>query len=124
MRLFRIAGIAAVGAVLLGGVILAANGAKDPEVQPTPMMRAVHPETVRAGEIAVVTGDYLDKSRVAGVFLTNGQKDTKVEILEQTASSIKFRVPEKMAAGRYNLVVLLTDAEPKLIDEPARLTVE
>jgi len=123
MRLFRIAGIATVGAVLLGGVILAADGATDPEVQP-PMMRAVHPETVKAGEIAVVTGDYLDKSRVADVFLTNGQKDTKVEILEQTASSIKFRVPEKMAAGRYTLVVLLTDVEPKLIDEPARLTVE
>ena len=39
MRLFK---VAAMTVVLLGGVKLATSaGAKDPEVQPTPMMRTV-----------------------------------------------------------------------------------
>ena len=122
MRLFKVAVMAV---VLLGGVKLVSSaGAKDPEVQPTPMMRAVTPETVKVGEIATVTGEYLDKSRVADVFLTDGQTDFKVEILEQTSSAIKFRVPAKVVPDRYNLLVLLVDVEPKLIEEPVRITVQ
>lgn len=122
MRLFKVAVMAV---VLLGGVKLATSaGAKDPEVQPTPMMRTVAPETVKAGEIATVSGEYLDKSRVADVFLTDGQTDFKVEILEQTSSAIKFRVPAKVVPARYNLLVLLVDVEPKLIEEPVRITVQ
>ncbi len=122
MRLFK---MAMAVAVLLGGARLASSASStDPEVQPTPVMRAVTPETVKAGDVATVSGEYLDKSRVANLFLTNAQGDIKVEILEQSASAIKFRVPAKIAAGRYNLLVLLVDIEPKLIEEPAHLTVE
>lgn len=122
MRIFK---VAVMVLLLLGGVKLASSaGAKEPEVQPTPMMHTVTPDSVKAGEIATVSGEYLDKSRVANLFLTNGQKDVKVEILEQTATTIKFRIPAKMAAGRYTLSVLLADLEPKVIEEPVRLTVE
>ena len=120
MRIFK---LAAVALVLMGSVKLAVS-AKDPEVLHTPVMRTVNPETVKAGETATVVGEYLDKTRVADLFLTNAQGDIKVEILEQSVSAIKFRVPAKAAAGRYNLLVLLVDLEPKLIEEPARLTVE
>jgi len=120
MRIFK---LAAVALVLMGSVKLAVS-AKDPTVLPTPVMRAVTPETVKAGETATVSGEFLDKSRVADLFLTNAQGDVKVEILEQSDSAIKFRVPAKAASGRYNLLVLLVDIEPKLIEEPARLTVE
>ena len=109
--------------VLLGGVKLVLSST-DPGVLPTPMMRTVTPETVKAGEIAIVSGEYLDKSRVADLFLTNEQGDTKVVILEQSASAIKFRLPAKVAPGRYKLLVLLVDIEPKLIEEPVHLTVE
>jgi hypothetical protein len=61
---------------------------------------------------------------VSDVFLTNGETDIKVQILEQSASAIKFKVPEKAAAGRYNLMVMVVSVEPKLIEEPARLTVQ
>jgi len=120
MRIFK---LLAVVLVLLGGVKLVLSST-EPEVQPTPVMRTVSPETVKAGEIATVSGEYLDKSRVGDLFLTNAQGDIKVQILEQSASAIKFRVPAKAAPGRYNLLVLLVDIEPKLIEEPARLTVE
>ena len=122
MRFFKI--VVAI-LVLLGGARLASSaGATDPAVQPTPVLRAVNPETVKAGETATVSGDHLDKSRVADLFLTNAQGDIKVEILAQSDSEIKFKLPAKVAAGRYNLLVLLVDIEPKLIEEPARLTVE
>jgi hypothetical protein len=91
---------------------------------PTPVMRTVNPETVKAGAVATVSGEYLDKSRVSEVYLTDGNVDVKVEIIEQAAGSLKFKVPEKTAAGRYNLMVLLADEIPKLIEEPARLKVE
>ena len=93
------------------------------DVLPTPVLRTVNPDTVRAGDIATVSGEYLDKSRVEEVYLTNGTLDVKVQILGQTATAIKFRVPEKLAAGRYNLMVLLVSDPPKLIEEPARVTV-
>lgn len=122
MRLIK---VAAIGILFLSGVRLAsASEVKEPEVLPTPVMRTVAPEAVRAGETATVSGEYLDKSRVADVFLTDGQHDIKLVILEQSAAAIKFKVPEKAVAGRYHLMVMLVGAEPKLIEEPARLTVE
>jgi hypothetical protein len=97
---------------------------EDRQPLPTPVMRTVNPETVKAGAVATVSGEYLDKTRVAEVYLTDGNVDVKVEILAQTAGSLKFKVPDKTAAGRYNLMVLLVDEVPKLIEEPARLKVE
>lgn len=97
---------------------------EDRQPLPTPVMRTVNPETVKAGAVATVSGEYLDKSRVSEVYLTDGTVDVKVEIVEQASGSLKFRVPEKTAAGRYNLMVLLADEVPKLIEEPARLKVE
>jgi hypothetical protein len=105
---------------------VASSGEKmDPQHPlPTPVMRAVTPETVKAGDVATVSGDYLDQTRVAEVYLTDGKTDLKVDILEQNATSLKFKVPAKAAPGRYNLMVLVVSEEPKLIEEPARLTVE
>ena len=97
---------------------------EDRQPLPTPVMRTVNPETVKAGDVATVSGEYLDKTRVSEVYLTDGNVDVKVEIVEQASSSLKFRVPGKTAAGRYNLMVLLVDEVPKLIEEPARLKVE
>lgn len=120
MRILRLA----VAALLLAGSVHLVLGVTEPEVRPTPIMRAVAPETLKAGESATVTGEYLDKSRVAELYLTNAQGDIKVEILAQSSSAIKFRVPSKVPAARYNLLVLLADIEPKLVEEPTRITVE
>jgi hypothetical protein len=55
--------------------------------------------------------------------LTNTTGDVKVQVVEQTSVAIKFKLPEKVAPGRYNLLVLLVDEPERLIEEPARLTV-
>ena len=43
---------------------------------------------------------------------------------EQTATSIKFKIPAKAPAGRFALMLLTTGKEPKLIEQPVKLTVE
>jgi len=96
---------------------------KDVNPLPTPVMRTTSPEAVKAGATVTVAGDYLDKSRVAEVYLTNGKVDVKVDVIEQARTELKFKVPEKIAVGRYNLMVLMVGEEPKLIEEPARVTV-
>jgi hypothetical protein len=121
MRLFKLFGFVV---IFLLALSLASAGATDDRgFLPTPVMRVVNPDTVKAGEVATVSGEYLDKSRVAEVYLTNGTVDAKVEIVEQTETAIKFKVPTKLAPGRYNLMVLVADEPPKLIEEPARVTV-
>ena len=85
---------------------------------PTPVMRTVDPDSVKAGEVAAVLGENLDKSRVAELYLTNGSVDVKVQIVEQTSAAIKFRLPAKVAPGRYNMMVLLVGDPPRLIEEP------
>jgi hypothetical protein len=121
MRLIKLFGFAF---IFLFAMRLASAASTDPtEVLPTPVMRTVDPDSVKAGEVAAVLGENLDKSRVAELYLTNGTVDVKVQIVEQTSAAIKFRLPAKVAPGRYNMMVLLVGDPPRLIEEPARVTV-
>jgi len=88
-----------------------------------PMMRRVEPAVVKAGEIATVFGESLDKSKVADLMLTTVSKQVSVEILEQTEAFIKFRVPANLEPGKYNPAVLMV-REPMLLVQPVILTVE
>ncbi len=97
--------------------------AKDPLPPATPFMRRVEPASVRAGELATAFGDALDKSRVDALYLTDGKNDIKTEIVNQSESSIQFKVPANTAVGRYALMVLLAGADPKFIEQPVYLTV-
>ena len=121
MRLIKLFGFAF---IFLFAMRLASAASTDPNtVLPTPVMRAVNPESVKAGEVATVSGEYLDKSRVKELYLTNNSGDIKVQMVEQTSVSIKFKLPEKVVPGRYNLLVLLAGDPERLIEEPARVTV-
>jgi hypothetical protein len=121
MRLIKLFGFAF---IFLFAMRLASAASTDPStVLPTPVMRAVNPESVKAGDVATVLGEYLDKSRVKELYLTNTSGDVTVHIVEQTSASIKFKLPEKVTPGRYNLLVLLVGDPERLIEEPARVTV-
>jgi hypothetical protein len=61
---------------------------------------------------------------VAKVYLTDQKNDFVVDMTEQTATSIKFKIPAKAPAGRFALMLLTTGKEPKLIEQPVKLTVE
>ncbi|HVP49177.1 MAG TPA: IPT/TIG domain-containing protein [Bryobacteraceae bacterium] len=120
MRLVRLFGFVL---VFLFALRLASAAKEPTEVLPTPILRSVDPDSVKAGDFATVSGENLDKSRVAELYLTTGTVDVKVPIVEQTSTAIKFRVPEKAAPGRYKMMVLLVGDPPRLIEEPARVTV-
>jgi len=89
-----------------------------------PRMTSVDPSAGKAGDVLTVAGENLDKANVAQLFLTDGKNDIKVEMTEQAATSIKFKIPASVKPGRFNLMVLTTGKQPKLIEQPVKVTVE
>lgn len=89
-----------------------------------PLMRSVEPTTGRTGDVLLIRGENLGSDCVAGLYLTDGKIDVKVTIIEQTATSIRFRIPSGTNPGRLTLMVLTKDTPPRLIEEPVKITVE
>lgn len=88
-----------------------------------PRMSAVDPTSAKAGDVVAVAGENLDKDAVSKVYLTDGKNDVICEITGQTPTEIKLKVPAK-ATGRMALMILTTGKEPKLIEQPVKLTIE
>jgi hypothetical protein len=89
-----------------------------------PRVSELDPSTAKAGDAVVVTGQNLDKANVAEVYLSDGEKDTKVAVTDQAAESLKIKVPDSLKAGRFSLVLLTTTKPAKLMVQPVRLTIE
>ncbi len=85
-----------------------------------PSIRAME----KRGDEITVAGENLEKTRVAKVYLTDGKNDVPLDLTEQSATSVKFKIPAKATAGRFALMLLTTGKEPKLIEQPVKLTVE
>ena len=92
--------------------------------QAMPRMASVEPQNGKSGDVLVVTGENLQKDTVTKLYLTDGTIDTPVEITEQTATAIKFKIPAKAKPGRLALMVLTGGKEPKLIEQPVKVTVD
>ena len=88
-----------------------------------PLMRRAEPAVVKAGEPVTIYGQALDRSKVSDVMLTTASKQVPVEVLEQTESFIRFRVPADLEPGRYNPAVLMVK-EPMVLVQPVILKVE
>ncbi len=89
-----------------------------------PRLASVEPQNGKAGDVLVVTGENLAKDAVTKLYVTDGTNDTQVEITEQSATSIKFKIPSKVKPGRLALMVLTAGKEPKLIEQPVKITIE
>ena len=102
----------------------AENGGTTRDPRPTPMMSSVDPASGQAGDVMIVAGIYLDASFVRELYLTAGGVDLKVEIIEQSATAIHFKIPATAKPGRYCLTVLTTEEPARLLEQPgASLTV-
>ena len=111
-------------ACLLVAILLAAAPAPSADVQPgAPHMKRVEPESAKAGEVVTVFGEYLDATRVAVVYLTNGKVDLKTTIVEQKTNFIKIKIPDQATPGRFSLMILLAGPDPKLLEQPVTLVV-
>ncbi len=91
--------------------------------QAMPRMASVAPDNGKAGDVIVVTGENLQKEYVAKLFLTDEKTDTPVEIVEQTATTIKFKIPAKIADGRLILMVLTVGKDAKYIEQPVKVSI-
>ena len=89
-----------------------------------PRCTTVEPSNGKSGDILTVNGENLSSTIVAELYFTDGKDDIKAAMLEQTATAIKFKVPAKIAAGRWRLMVLTKGKEPKLIEQPVRVEIE
>ena len=87
-----------------------------------PRCTTVEPDTAKVGDSISVKGENLDKKSAGEVFLTDGAKDTKVVLEAQSATEIKFKVPQ-IKPGRYHLAIL-TANKASMIEQPVVLTVE
>jgi len=88
-----------------------------------PMMRSIEPDSGKAGDVLAIQGENLGQDNVAALYLTDGKTDIKVLIVEQTATSIKFKIPSEAKTGSFALMVRTATKPPRLIEEPVRVTV-
>jgi hypothetical protein len=89
-----------------------------------PRLSAVEPDAGSVGDTLVVSGENLGSSIVKDLYLTDGQTDWKTEIVEQTDAAITFKIPADAKVGRFNLMVLTAGSEPRLIEQPVKVTVQ
>lgn len=90
--------------------------------QAMPRCTTVEPDTGKVGDLISTKGENLDKKSTGELYLTDGSKDTKVAIAEQSETEIKFKVPQ-IKPGRYHLLIL-TANKASMIEQPVVLTVE
>jgi hypothetical protein len=94
---------------------------------PMPRCTTVDPATGKIGDEVTVTGENLDKANVAELRLapSTGGNEVKVVISEQTATTIKFKVPTAVKPGRHALVTVSKRIPRDLeIEQPVKLTIE
>ncbi len=86
-------------------------------------MSSVEPGVARVGEVLVAKGANLDAANVAELYLTDGANDLKVTMIEQTTTTIRFKVPIEAKPGHYSLMVLTKGITPRLMEQPVKLDV-
>jgi hypothetical protein len=115
MRTSVIAGLLL--AALIGSTILLADTAM-------PQVRTVAPDSVKAGDVVTLEGEYLDQAYVSGIILTDGTTDFRAAITEQAATTIKIKVPVSLKPGRFAVVLRLKKDATKEIEQPVKVNVE
>jgi ABC-type uncharacterized transport system substrate-binding protein len=89
-----------------------------------PRMFTSEPASAQRGAVITISGDYLDVGCVAKVFLTDGKNDTPVEVTEQAKTALKFKIPDKIAAGRWAVMILTPGNDAKYIEQPVKVLIQ
>ena len=105
---------------LLAGVLLLSVAAF---ADKAPVVNSIDPVEADPGALVTATGVALTKANVSAVYLSNGATEVQVELLEQTAQTLKFKVPENLRGGRYTLVLAMPGDPPLLLEQPVKLFV-
>jgi hypothetical protein len=89
---------------------------------PVAVMEQVIPDEAMPGEVVTVKGYGLEATSVRQVYLMWGMSEFKVQILKQTSTTIRFKVPVDMPPGPMRLAVMLA-GRPELVEQPVMLVV-
>ena len=88
-----------------------------------PRLTEVVPDAVAPGGTGVAKGSDLAKPVVDKLYLTAGGSDVELEITEQTADAITFKVPDGTAMKRYRLMFLTGGASAAYMEQPIALEI-
>lgn len=83
----------------------------------------LEPDTGRPGDVITAFGGQLDRTRVEELYLTDGECTALVTIVQQNEVSIQFRIPAKLASGRYRVVLLPPGRYSPGVEQQVILTV-
>jgi hypothetical protein len=89
-----------------------------------PMIRSLEPAIAARGVAVTAQGENLGALHVQSVMLTKANRDTTVDVLDQSATRLRFRVPASLEPGRYGVTILTTGKDAMLLEQPVFLTVE
>lgn len=81
-------------------------------------LTSVEPTVASPGAEIVATGTELAADDVDLLFLTVGSTDIAVEIVEQAADHLRFRLPADVPSGQYNLMLQTAGDTPALLVQP------
>ncbi|HEV8145778.1 MAG TPA: IPT/TIG domain-containing protein [Bryobacteraceae bacterium] len=118
----RLWSFAAMLAVCLLATVAVVPAQQPTEASPLPMMNTIEPRMAAIGQLVTITGKNLGK-RVAGVYLTDGKKDWKMTVVEQTETKIVAKVAEKTPGGRFRLMAVTTDEPGQYVEQPLVLDI-
>ncbi len=88
-----------------------------------PRLTEVVPDAVAPGGTAVAKGSDLARPVVDKLYLTAGGSDVELEITDQTADAITFKVPDGTAMKRYRLMFLTGGASAAYMEQPIALEI-
>jgi hypothetical protein len=86
------------------------------------VLQGVVPTEARPGDVVTVTGFALDADHLKEIYLTNGEMDYRVEILEQNKVAARLRVPAGVPAGQMRFAILV-GTRPELLEQPVFLKI-
>ncbi len=89
---------------------------------PVAVMEQVMPEEAMPGETVTVKGYGLDATNVREVYLMWGMSEFKVQIVKQTNTMIRFKVPVDMPPGAMRLAIMVA-GRAELVEQPVMLVV-
>jgi hypothetical protein len=90
----------------------------------TPFATSMEPKAVKPGSLVVVNGGLLDADQVDQVFLTDHRQDVQVQVVQQKANVIQFKIPNTLKPGRQQLLLLTKGQKPVLLELPFYVQVD
>ena len=85
-------------------------------------VQQVIPGEARPGDMVTATGYALDAEHLKELYLTKGDNDFQVEIVEQNDRSVRFKVPAKIPTGVTRLAIVVAGRND-ILEEPVFLKI-